>query len=53
MPSTDAYADAVPKALAPEPWHGSTGFTTAVCAVQAADRGFAEVRTMTFPSARH
>ncbi|MDT0571794.1 helix-turn-helix domain-containing protein [Streptomyces sp. DSM 3412] len=49
----DAYADAVADALAdPDPWHGFTGYITAVCAMQAADRGFADVLTMTFPTAK-
>ncbi|KPI07529.1 regulatory protein TetR [Actinobacteria bacterium OK074] len=49
----DAYADAVTKALAdPDPWHGFTGYLHAVCAMQAADRGFADVLTMTFPAAK-
>jgi AcrR family transcriptional regulator len=50
----DAYVDAVTAALAdPDPWHGFTGYVQAVCAMQAADRGFAEVLTMTFPAATH
>ncbi|MFC7722815.1 TetR/AcrR family transcriptional regulator [Nonomuraea recticatena] len=49
----DAYAVAVARALAdPDPWHGFTGFIHAVCAMQAADRGFAEVLTMTFPTSK-
>ncbi|UUU29123.1 TetR/AcrR family transcriptional regulator [Streptomyces sp. CA-210063] len=49
----DAYADAVTAALDdPDPWHGFTGYITAVCAMQAADRGFADVLTMTFPTAK-
>ncbi|WP_328223241.1 MULTISPECIES: TetR/AcrR family transcriptional regulator [unclassified Streptomyces] len=49
----DAYADAVAEALAdPDPWHGFTGYIHAVCAMQAADRGFADVLTMTFPTAK-
>ncbi|WP_328779025.1 TetR/AcrR family transcriptional regulator [Streptomyces canus] len=49
----DAYASAVAEALAdPDPWHGFTGYVQAVCAMQAADRGFADVLTMTFPTAR-
>ena len=43
---------AVTAALAdPDPWHGFTAYVQAVCAMQAADRGFAEVLTMTFPAA--
>jgi AcrR family transcriptional regulator len=50
----DAYVDAVTAALAdPDPWDGFTGYVQAVCAMQAADRGFAEVLTMTFPAAGH
>jgi AcrR family transcriptional regulator len=49
----DAYATAVADALAdPDPWHGFTGYIYAVCAMQAADRGFADVLTMTFPTAK-
>ncbi|MEV5955769.1 helix-turn-helix domain-containing protein [Streptomyces sp. NPDC051987] len=49
----DAYAGAVAEALAdPDPWRGFTGFVHAVCAMQAADRGFADVLTMSFPSAK-
>jgi AcrR family transcriptional regulator len=49
----DAYAEAVTEALAdPDPWHGFTGYIEAVCGMQAADRGFADVLTMTFPAAK-
>jgi AcrR family transcriptional regulator len=49
----DAYAEATDTALAdPDPWRGFTGFLEAVCAMQAADRGFADVLTMTFPTAK-
>lgn len=49
----DAYAGAVERALAdPDPWHGFTGYIEAVCGMQAADRGFADVLTMTFPAAK-
>jgi AcrR family transcriptional regulator len=48
----DAYADAVATALAdPDPWHGFTDYIQRVCGMQAADRGFAVVLTMTFPMA--
>ncbi len=48
-----AYADAVAQALAdPDPWAGFCSFIGQVCAMQAADRGFAGVLTMTFPMAR-
>jgi len=49
----DAYVTAVNEALdVPDPWEGFTGFVQAICAMQAADRGFADVLTMTFPAAR-
>ncbi|MFI6743257.1 TetR/AcrR family transcriptional regulator [Nonomuraea sp. NPDC050451] len=49
----DAYVDAVAIALADsDPWHGFTGYLHTVCAMQAADRGFADVLTMTFPTAK-
>ncbi|WP_327581880.1 TetR/AcrR family transcriptional regulator [Nonomuraea sp. NBC_00507] len=49
----DAYAAATAQALAdPDPWHGFTGYVQAVCAMQAADRGFADVLAMTFPAAK-
>ncbi|MGW4965422.1 TetR/AcrR family transcriptional regulator [Nonomuraea sp. NPDC004186] len=49
----DAYADAVAVALDdPDPWHGFTGYIEAACAMQAADYGFADVLTMTFPTAK-
>ncbi|MFM9595113.1 TetR/AcrR family transcriptional regulator [Streptomyces scabiei] len=45
-----AYAQATAEALAdPDPWHGFTGYIEDVCAMQAADRGFADVLTMSFP----
>jgi AcrR family transcriptional regulator len=48
-----AYADAVDTALAdPDPWRGFCGYLERVCAMQAADRGFADVLTLTFPAAR-
>jgi AcrR family transcriptional regulator len=49
----DAYADAIAIALDdPDPWHGLVGFIETVCAMQAADYGFADVLTMTFPTAK-
>ncbi|MFF3328664.1 TetR/AcrR family transcriptional regulator [Streptomyces sp. NPDC002888] len=49
----DAYADAVAVALDdPDPWRGFTGYIEAACAMQAADYGFADVLTMTFPTAK-
>lgn len=48
-----AYADAVAHALTePDPWVGFCGYLERVCAMQAEDRGFANVLTMTFPTAR-
>jgi AcrR family transcriptional regulator len=48
-----AYADAVTTALAdPDPWHGFCGYLERVCTMQATDRGFAEVLTLTFPTAK-
>jgi AcrR family transcriptional regulator len=49
----DAYADAVAEALgAPDSWRGFIGYLHAICAMQAADRGFADVLTMSFPTAK-
>ncbi|MFC8273023.1 hypothetical protein ACFUJR_10895 [Streptomyces sp. NPDC057271] len=49
----DAYAEAVAEALAdPDPWHDFTRYIEAACSMQAADRGFADVLTMTFPAAK-
>lgn len=49
----DAYAAAVAVALDdPDPWHGLVGYIETVCAMQAADYGFADVLTMTFPTAK-
>lgn len=49
----DAYADAVIIALSnPDPWEGLAGFIETACAMHAADYGFADVLTMTFPTAR-
>jgi AcrR family transcriptional regulator len=46
------YADAVTHALAdPDPWVGFCGLIERLCAMQAEDRGFACVLTMTFPMA--
>ncbi|MBK8757752.1 MAG: TetR/AcrR family transcriptional regulator [Actinomycetales bacterium] len=48
-----SYVTAVDAALAdPDPWRGFTGFIEAICRMQADDRGFAEVLTLTFPSAK-
>lgn len=49
----DAYAEAIAVAIDdPDPWHGLAGFIETVCAMQAADYGFADVLTMTFPTAK-
>lgn len=49
----DAHVAAVAAALDdPDPWHGLVGFDESVCAMQAADYGFADVLTMTFPTAK-
>ncbi|WP_257039946.1 hypothetical protein [Streptomyces sp. TLI_55] len=47
-----AYVQATDAALAdPEACHGFTGHIETVCAMQAADRGFADILTMNFPGA--
>jgi AcrR family transcriptional regulator len=47
-----AYADAIDGALEdPDPWHGFCRYVERVCAMQAEDRGFTDVLTMTFPAA--
>ncbi|MET3808686.1 AcrR family transcriptional regulator [Nakamurella sp. UYEF19] len=51
-PRMTAYADAMQAALGdPDPWNGFSQYVWTVCGMQAADRGFAHVLTMTFPSA--
>jgi AcrR family transcriptional regulator len=48
----DAYVEAANQALAdPDPWRGLAGFFEAVGVMQAADSGFADMVTMTFPAA--
>jgi AcrR family transcriptional regulator len=48
----DAYAAGTTEALAdPDPWHGFTRYIEMICAMQAADRGFAAVLTLAFPAA--
>lgn len=48
----DSYVSAVTTALEePDPWEGFAYFIRTACGMQAADRGFAEVLTMTFPAA--
>src|SRR3954454_9000844 len=47
------YADAAGQALAdPDPWRGFCGYVERICAMQAGDRGFTTVLTMTFPTAK-
>ncbi|MEU6146884.1 hypothetical protein ABZ848_41880 [Streptomyces sp. NPDC047081] len=49
----DAYAEAVVVALDdPDPWHGFVGYLETACAMQAADQGFADVLTTSFPTAK-
>ncbi|MFJ6263254.1 TetR/AcrR family transcriptional regulator [Rhodococcus erythropolis] len=48
----DHYAAATKRGLAnPDAWQGFVGYVEEVCAMQAADRGFAAVLTMTFDGA--
>jgi AcrR family transcriptional regulator len=48
-----AYAEAARQALAdPDPWHGFRTYVERICAMQAGDRGFTTVLTMTFPTAK-
>jgi AcrR family transcriptional regulator len=48
-----AYTAAIEDALAdPDPWHGFCGYIERVCRMQADDRAFADVLTMTFPTAK-
>jgi AcrR family transcriptional regulator len=48
----DAYLALTAQALAdPDAWHAFTHYIEAVCAMQAADRGFAAVLSMTLPAA--
>src|SRR5215213_1094035 len=46
---TAASADALTD---PDPWHGFCGFIERVCEMQADDRGFADVLTLTFPTTK-
>jgi len=47
------YADAAKEALAdPDPWHGFCAHVERICAMQAHDRGFTTVLTMTFSTAK-
>src|SRR5207249_9490618 len=48
----DDYLTLTARALAdPDPWRAFTRYIESVCAMQAADRGFATVLSMTFPAA--
>jgi AcrR family transcriptional regulator len=48
-----AYAEAARQALAdPDPWHAFCSYVEQICAMQAGDRGFTTVLTMTFPTAK-
>jgi AcrR family transcriptional regulator len=48
-----AYVQATDEALADsDPWHGFCTYIERVCQMQADDRGFADVLTMTFPTAK-
>ncbi|MEV5549865.1 helix-turn-helix domain-containing protein [Streptomyces sp. NPDC052309] len=47
----EAYAQATAEALDdPDPWSGFTGYIEKVCAMQAADRGFADILTGRYPT---
>ena len=47
------YATLTKTALAdPDPWHGFCDYVRAVCSMQAGDRGFTDVLTQTFPTAK-
>ena len=49
----NAYAEAIDDVLAdPDPWHGFCAYVERVCQTQAEDRGFANVLTLTFPTAK-
>ncbi|PRY36826.1 TetR/AcrR family transcriptional regulator [Umezawaea tangerina] len=49
----DDYAESAVEALAdPDPWRGFTRHIERICAMQAADRGFAAVLTQAFPTAK-
>jgi AcrR family transcriptional regulator len=48
-----AYAEGARQALSePDPWQGFCGYVEKICAMQAGDRGFTTVLTMTFPMAK-
>lgn len=47
------YVTLIETALAdPDPWHGFCGYVRAVCSLQAGDRGFTDVLTRSFPTAK-
>jgi AcrR family transcriptional regulator len=47
------YAEGVEVALAdPDPWAGFCGYVERLCLMQTTDRGFGDVLTLTFPSAK-
>ena len=49
----NAHTEAIDQALAdPEPWHGFCTYIRQICQMQADDRAFADVLTMTFPTAK-
>ncbi len=50
-PKLRAYVEAAEAAEAePDPWTGFCGYVRAVCSMQAADAGFADVLSRTFPT---
>jgi AcrR family transcriptional regulator len=50
-PKMRAYVEATEAAMAaPDPWEGFSGYVRTVCAMQAADAGFADVLSRTFPA---
>jgi AcrR family transcriptional regulator len=52
-PKVTAYVDIARQALAdPDPWRGFCAFVEQICEMQAGDRGFTTVLTMTFPTAK-
>ncbi len=52
-PKMTAYANAAKEALVdPDPWRGFCGYVETICAMQAEDRGFTSVLTMSFPTAK-
>jgi len=49
----NAYSTAIEDALADaDPWRGFCGYIERICRMQSEDRGFADILTMTFPSAK-